>query len=403
MPEYRYQAVGNTGTINKGQLTANSEQEVMSMLDSRGLFPIEIAETKPKQMVALFGRRVSALVMATFYSQLADLLHSGVPLLKSLEILERQSPNSNLQYILREVKAEVADGTSLADAMNKHPGAFNELSVSMIRAGQEGGFLEEVLKRIASFTEHQEDLKSKVVGALVYPFFLAFMGIAVLLILVIFFIPMFEPIFERLRETNEMPTLTVILINTSHFMKNYFWLYIPAMILMLVLYWRWAKSESGRLTLDTFKLKIPTAGKIYLNLALSRFCRILGTLLQNGIPILQSLKISKDSTGNVVITDAIDKASENVTGGNALAEPLQACKYFPRDIVEMIAVGEESNNLEMVLLDIANNLERRTNRQLEMFVRLLEPIMLMVMAVFTLIIVAGLLLPVFKMSQTVKG
>jgi general secretion pathway protein F/type IV pilus assembly protein PilC len=164
----------------------------------------------------------------------------------------------------------------------------------------------------------------------------------------------------------------------------------------------WRRTENGRVTLDTIKLRVPGAGKIYLSLALARFTRIQGTLLQNGIPLLQGLRIAKDSTGNRVLTRAIEQAADNVTEGNSLAAPLEACKYIPRDVVEMVAVGEESNSLEKVLLDIAEALERRTGRQLELFVRLLEPAMLLVMAGFTLIIVAGLLLPVFKMGSTME-
>ena len=169
------------------------------MLDARGLFPIDIAQAKGTAAGRRGGRRVKSRVMATFYAQLADLLHSGVPLLRSLEILERQSSQPALSEVLRDVRAQVADGTSLAEAMAQYPNAFNELAVSMVRAGQEGGFLEDVLKRIADFTEHQEDLKAKVVGALAYPVFLAVIGFIVLNVLVLFFVPKFEPIFKKLR------------------------------------------------------------------------------------------------------------------------------------------------------------------------------------------------------------
>src|SRR5207248_1834915 len=158
----------------------------------------------------------------------------------------------------------------------------------------------------------------------------------------------------------------------------------------------------GRLLVDGLRLRLPVAGQIYMSFALSRFTRILGTLLHNGIPILNALRISKDSTGNKVLAQAIDQSADNITAGDSLAAPLTACKFFPRDVVEMIAVGEESNNLDKVLIDIAHGLEKRTSRQLELFVRLLEPAMLLVMAGFTLIIVAGLLLPVFKMSSTIS-
>jgi general secretion pathway protein F/type IV pilus assembly protein PilC len=167
------------------------------------------------------------------------------------------------------------------------------------------------------------------------------------------------------------------------------------------LFRRWSASESGRLHLDGWRLRLPGAGPIYLQLALSRFTRILGTMLHNGIPILESLRIAKDSTGNKVLSQAIEKSAENIKSGDSLAGPLAASKHFPRDVVEMVAVGEESNSLESVLLQISEALEKRTSRQLDLFVRLLEPVMLLVMAVITLLVVAGLLLPIFKMSSAV--
>jgi general secretion pathway protein F/type IV pilus assembly protein PilC len=282
--------------------------------------------------------------------------------------------------------------------MAQHPRAFTDLAVSMVRAGQEGGFIEDVLKRIADFTEHQEDLKAKVIGALAYPVFLAVAGFAVLTILVVFFVPKFKPIFEKLEKQGEMPALTTGLLSTSNFLLSWGWLVALAAVAGLFAYWNWAKTPSGRFTVDGWRLRLPKAGTIYLNLALSRFTRILGTLLRNGIPILQALRIAKDSTGNHVLTQAIDQAADNVTAGKSLAVPLGTCHYIPRDVVEMVAVGEESNNLDQVLIDVANGLEKRTSRQLELFVRLLEPVMLLVMACITLLVVAGLLLPVFKMS-----
>ena len=401
MPEFTYEAMASTGIRTQGTLVAGNEREVMAMLDARGLFPVNIA-AKKSIGGGKIGGRVSSRHLATFYSQLADLLHSGVPLLRSMDILERQAANAALREIVREVRARVADGTSLADAMAQHPRAFNELAVSMVRAGQEGGFLEDVLRRIANFTEHAEDLKAKVTGALAYPIFLAVVGFVVLNVLVIFFVPRFEPIFKKLEEKGELPFLTVAIVGLSHLLQSYLVFVLAAGAVAFYLFRRWARTDSGRLRLDGLRLRIPGAGTIFLNLAISRFTRILGTMLHNGIPILQALRIAKDSAGNKVLSDAIAKAAENVKGGDSLAEPLGACKHFPRDVIEIVAVGEESNNLEKVLLDIAEGLEKRTSRQLELFVRLLEPVMLLVMAVVTLIIVAGLLLPVFKMSSTIN-
>jgi general secretion pathway protein F/type IV pilus assembly protein PilC len=397
MPEFTYEAMAITGQKNNGTLIANSEREALAMLDGRGLYPLRI--DLAKSSVKKGGKRVKSRTLATFYSQLADLLHSGVPLLRSLDILERQSGQPALSEVLREVRARVADGTGLSEALAQHPRTFNELAVSMVRAGQEGGFLEDVLKRIADFTEHQEDLKAKVTGALAYPVFLALVGFIILNVLVIFFVPRFEPIFKKLEAKDELPALTMALVGISHFMQSNGVFLVGAFGGLMYAYWRWAATEKGRLKVDGWRLKIPGAGTIYLNLALSRFTRILGTLLRNGIPILQALRIAKDSTGNKVLAQAIEKSAENIKAGDSLATPLAASKHFPRDIVEMVSVGEESNSLEKVLLDISEGLEKRTSRQLELFVRLLEPVMLLVMAAVTLVVVAGLLLPVFKMSS----
>jgi general secretion pathway protein F/type IV pilus assembly protein PilC len=402
VPEFSYEALATSGQRSWGTLAAATDREAMAMLDARGLFPVRITPAEARAGRRRWGRHIRSRYTAAFYAQLADLLRSGVPLLRSLDILERQSSQPALSAIIREVRARVADGTGLAEAMASHPHAFNELTVSMVRAGQEGGFLEDVLRRIADFTEHQEDLKSKVVGALAYPVFLAVVGFIVLNILVIFFVPRFEPIFAKLEEKGELPTLTVVLLGTSHAIQRHWWWMIGLAAGAFVLFRRWVATPAGRRRVDGWRLRLPGAGHIYLNFALSRFTRILGTLLHNGIPILQALKIAKDSTGNRVLTEAIDQAAENVTAGDSLAKPLAACPHLPRDVVEMVAVGEESNSLETVLINIADGLDKRTSRQLELFVRLLEPIMLLVMAAVTLLVVSGLLLPVFKMGSTLQ-
>jgi general secretion pathway protein F/type IV pilus assembly protein PilC len=400
MPDFTYEALGKAGDRNNGTLTATSEREAALMLDARGLFPVRIVKAKEKGMSSS-GRRVKGRVISAFYSQLADLLQSGVPLLKSLDILEKQSSNQALGFALREVRAKVADGATLADAMRPFPKVFNELAVSMVRAGQEGGFLEDVLRRIADFTEHQEDLKAKVIGSMAYPVLLAIIGFVILNVLVIFFVPKFEPIFDRLKAKGELPKLTTFIIGLSHFIQDNWWWIVPLGGAAMFGFLAWKRSESGRVTFDRIKLRVPVAGKLVLSLALGRFTRILGTLLANGIPILRSLEIAKDSTGNRVLAQAIHESAENITAGQKLAAPLRRCKYFPTDVVEMIAVAEESNSLEKVLVDIANALEKRSARQLELFVKLLEPFMLLFMAAIVLVVVMGLLLPVFKMGSAV--
>jgi general secretion pathway protein F/type IV pilus assembly protein PilC len=389
-----------SGQEVKGLLTAGTETEVVSTLSSRELFPLKIELAESAQADdRLRGRRVNSRDLATFYSQLSDLLRSGVPLLRSLELLQRQSRNKVLKVVLQEVRDEVADGTRLAEALRQHSNVFSELAVSMVRAGEEGSFLEDVLRRIADFTEHQEDLKGRVVGAAVYPMFLMVVGGLVLTFMMIWFVPKFEPIFQRLEARGELPWATTAVVAISDTLTNY-GLAVAGVIAAAAFFAaQYFNTDEGQMTLDRVKLTVPGAGKIYRSLAIARFCRILGTLLNNGVPILNSLRISKDATGNKVLANAINEASDFISAGKSLAEPLRASGEFPEEAVEIIAVAEEANNLEKVLVDIAESMERRTYRYLELFVRLLEPAMLLVMAMLVLFVMLGLLLPVLQSSN----
>lgn len=401
MPDFSFTALATTGVRSTGTITAGSEREAAAQLDAKGLFPITIAPAAGSGgKFALFGG-VSGRQLATLYGQLADLLQAGVPLLRSLELLERSSANKRLQSVLRDVRMNVAEGTGLAQAMGKHPRVFNDLVVSMVRAGQEGGFLEDVLERTAQFVEHQEEMKSKVIGSLAYPVFLMGAGFSVLAVLILFFVPKFEPIFDKLKAKGEMPPLTTLVLGFSNFLWAYWWLALGLGAAAVVGFVFWSRSEKGRWIMDGLKLRLPVFGGIYRSLALSRFCRILGTMLHNGIPMLKALGIAKDSTGNKILSLAVEKSAESITGGQKLADPLRRDKHFPTDVVEMIAIAEESNTLEKVLVKVADSLERRTARNLDLLVKLLEPVMLLVMAVTVLLVVMGLLLPVFKMGSVV--
>ncbi len=389
-----------SGQEVKGLLTAGTETEVVSTLSTRELFPlkIELAESA-RADDRLRGRRVKARDLATFFSQLSDLLRSGVPLLRSLELLQRQSRNKVLKVVLQEVRDDVAEGTRLAEALRQHPNVFSELAVSMVRAGEEGSFLEDVLRRIADFTEHQEDLKGRVVGAAVYPMFLMVVGGLVLTFMMVWFVPKFEPIFQRLEARGELPWATTAVVAISDTITNYGLVVAGVIAAGAFFAGQYFSTDEGRLALDRGKLAMPGAGKIYRSLAIARFCRILGTLLNNGVPILNSLRISKDATGNKVLSNAINAASDFISAGKSLAEPLRESGEFPEEAVEIIAVAEEANNLEKVLVDIAESMERRTYRYLELFVRLLEPAMLLVMAMLVLFVMLGLLLPVLQSSN----
>ncbi len=402
MPDFQYIARELSGQQVSGVIAATSQQDALALLSARQLFPVRVdpAESAKVQQRAA-GRRVRARHLAVFYSQLADLLKSGVPLLRSLELLEKQATVPALQFVLEDVREHVADGTRLFDAMQHHPRVFSDLVVSMVRAGEEGGFLEDVLKRIASFTEHQEDLKSRVIGAMVYPLFLLVFGSVVVSALMVWFVPKFEPIFDRMAERGTLPWATTVLLGLSGTVQKYAPLVAIGIAAAGFLLYRALNTAAGKMRLDRFRLKCYGLGRIVRSLAIARFCRVLGTLLRNGVPILQSLRIAKDATGNRVLSDAVEKASEHISAGKSLAKPLAASHQFPEEIVEMISVGEEANNLENVLIDIADTLERRTNRDLELAVRMLEPLMLLVMAAIVLFVVIALLLPILQSSNIV--
>ena len=400
MAEFRYIARELSGLQVEGTVSAASEREALGSLAAKNLFPISInlAEAA-KAHQANKRRRVPARILATFYTQLADLLRAGVPLLRALDLLVKQTRQMTLKLVVQEVRDQVADGTRLAEAMRQHPTVFNELTISMVRAGEEGSFMEESLQRIADFTEHQEELKGRVVGAMAYPAFLVVVGGLILVGMLIFFVPKFEPLFETMRAEGTLPWATIALLTASGFFQKYSWVMFGLIGLAFYLLRQYFSNDAGRLRMDELRLKVVGVGRVIRSLAVARFCRVLGTLLKNGVPILTALNIAKDATGNRVISAAIAQAADHVSSGRSLAQPLAECGQFPVDVLEMIAVGEEANNLEAVLVGIAEKMERQTNRQLDLVVRLLEPLMLVVMAGVILFVLIALMLPIFNSSS----
>jgi general secretion pathway protein F/type IV pilus assembly protein PilC len=399
MPSFAYVARDLKGQRVTGTLDAATQREALGALSGQSLFPVEVAEAKAK--TTLRGRRVSGRQIATMYAQLAALLRSGVPLLRSINVLREQATNRKLREVLDDVHHHVEEGDSLAVAMAHHPRVFGEMAVNMVQAGGEGGFLEDALDRVAQFTDQKEDLKSRTIGALAYPVFLATVGTIVVTVLLVFFVPRFAEIFDHLRRRGELPILTEGLLGFSNALRSWGWVVVVVVAAGVF----WARSRiatpEGRRVWDRWKLKLPLFGGIYQNLAISRFCRVLGTLLKNGVSILKSMEISSKAAGNRVLCDAIDRASESISSGDSIAPPLAGSGHFPRNVVEMIAVAEESNTLDKVLVEIADGLEKQTLRRMDLMVRLLEPIMLLLLAGAVLMVVLALLLPMVRMLNTV--
>ena len=401
MPEFTYTARSLTGEMITGSMSANTERDVVNSLTGQSLFPVKVATEKKRKNIT-FGGGISDQKIAVFYEQFASLMTNGVSMMRSLTILKEQTRSPALQAALESVIAKVEDGETISNAFAQHPKIFSEMAVNMSRAGAEGGFLEEALDRVAKFTEQQAELKSRTIGALVYPAVLATIGSLVVIVLLVFFVPKFGEMFDQLRNKGELPALTDWLLGFSTFLQRYGLVFlIIAAILFFVARVQF-RTVKGRRAWDAIKIKLPMFGPIFLNLAVARFCRVLGTLLKNGVPILRALDISRDASGNRILSEAIQAAAENITSGETLSVPLSKSGHFPRNVTEMISVAEESNTMDDVLVSIADGLEKTTIRRLDLMVKLIEPLMLLVMAGIIMVVVVALLLPIMKMGSAMQ-
>lgn len=402
MPDFVYTARSLSGKDVAGTMTAGSKREILGALADQSLCPLHVAEKTKRQWLG--QRRINTQVLVSNLAQLADLLKNGVPLLEALEILSGQCPHAGLAIVLTDIRDQVAEGATLEQAFAKHPDVFGELAISMVRAGTEGAFLEEALDRTAKFLETQQELRSRVIGAMIYPSFLLTLGLTITILLIVVFVPKFAELFTRLEQQGGgLPVATVVLLATSDFLGKY-GVFVAA-VLAIAGFWlnRVAATERGRLVVDRWKLKIPLAGAVFHSYAVSRFCRILGTLLRNGVPLLKAIDISSDSAGNRVLSNAIRESGENVSAGESLSGPLAQCGLIPKPVMAMISVAEQANNLDEVLISIADGLDRKTARQIDVMVRLAEPAMLLGMGVMIGFVLVALLLPIFDTMTNMRA
>jgi len=403
MPDFAYIAKTAQGKQISGSIAAVGQREVFAALTQQGLFPMRVeaagGQLASKAIAWRRTPRIKSDHIASCLAQLADLLGSGVPLLDSLDILASQAAQPALGEVLKKVRDDVAEGTPLDDALARHPRVFSDLVVSIVRAGSAGAFLEEALEQTADFLSTQEELKSRVKGALAYPIFLAVAGVVVTIVLIVFFVPKFAELFDKLDKHGGLPFATVALLWLSGALWRY-GLVLVVLFFGLISWWKkFIHTPRGKRVLDSARLKFPLFGPIFQGFAVARCCRVLGTLLKNGVPILRALSISSDATGNIIFAEAVRASAENVSSGDTLAEPLAASGLFPPQIMAMVRIAEESNNLETVLLQIADRSERRHVRQLDTLVRLVEPALLLVMGALMMFVIVALLLPVFEMGS----
>ena len=424
MPVFTYKALGSDGKTAMGELEAGGRQDAFRQMEERGLKPISLAEKNgaaakngnalvknssaapatseaPAAKTQLFqSAKVTPKMLENFTRLLSSLLAAGVPLSRALVILMKEAASPAAGAKWREVHNSVIDGVSLADSMAKSPDTFPKVYVAMVEAGETGGFLDVVLGQIADFQAREKDLKSKVMTAMIYPCVLLLMTCAVLTFLMIFFVPRFRMIFDSFNV--KLPVITQIIIAVSQTMIHYgIWMALG--VVMLVLLVRgWMVSEAGRRTWERWILRAPVVGPLMAQFAMARFCRMLGTLLGAGVPLVQSLNVARKSIGNQTLVDAVSMAIDRVKEGGQLGKSLAECRnLFSGSVLEMVSVAEESGRLDVELLRIAAVTENDLDRHLKSAVSLAEPLILVLMAGVVGTIFIGMLLPIFTLSQNI--
>ena len=427
MPTFQYRALQADGKMAEGQLEAAGRPDAFRQIETKGLRPVSLSERagarngSAKNGAAKNGaakngstpaaadnfsfkfgsQKVSSKQLETFTRLLSSLLAAGVPLSRALVILCKESSNPIATAKWKEVHDLVIDGMSLADAMAKSPETFPRVYTAMVEAGEAGGFIDVVLAQIADFQAREKDLKAKVMTAMLYPCILLVLAIGVLVVLLTFFIPKFQTVFNSIH--GSLPLITQIIIAASHAIRSY-GLFVGVGIVATVLLVRnWFVSEKGRRVWETFLLRSPIVGPLTAQFAMARFCRMLGTLLGAGVPLIQGLNVARRSIGNQILVDAVEQSIQAVQQGGRLGQSLAECKgLFPGSALEMISVAEESGKLDAELVRIANVTESDLDRHLKTAVAFAEPAMLFFIAVFIGIIFIGMLLPVLTMSEHIK-
>ena len=396
MGTFAYIVRDQDGKRLEGKLSGSSAQAVMAEIHSRHWSPIEVREERDRQ----WGRRgVSQRQLATAYQQIADLLRAGVPLLRALRLLGRSRANPRLASVMNDVAEAVSDGDHLADAMAEHEDVFPSVQIAMIRAGERGGFLEEVLERMGSFIEHQAELKGKVIGNLIYPVVLLFVGIGVVVFALTFLVPQFSGFFS---DPSQLPLPTRMLLGASEFLQTQWLIVVITLVVLAAGAWWLRRQPAVRRAVARWQLKVPKLGVLSRDLAVGRFARILGTLLENGIPMLPAMQIGRDATGHILLQDAIDEAIESVRAGEKLTEPLAKSGMLSDEVVEMVSVGESANNLPNVLVKLAETIEKRADRMLSGFVRMMEPLLLLGMGAVVFFIFMALVVPMLRLSSSMQ-
>ncbi|MGA2659385.1 MAG: type II secretion system F family protein [Verrucomicrobiota bacterium] len=432
MPKYSYVAMDAHGKETKGTLEVASQNEAIARVKEMNLFPTKIVEVdkakakdkgdkkaKPaagkgggkKKGGALnfeikipgLSGRVKSKILCTFTRQLATLVDAGLPLLRGLRVLEKQERNVTLKNILSDLALAIEGGSTFSEALAQHPKVFNRLFVNMVKAGELGGVLEVVLIRLAEFMEKAQKIKGKVVSAMFYPVAVLIVATAIMGVLMTLVIPKFKEVFAGLAEGAQLPAFTRFVMACSDLVKNHIVYTAIGVAAFVVLFMLFKSTKFGRHAWDKFKLKMPVVGPVINKVAISRFTRTLGTLVSSGVPILQALTIVKETAGNVIISNAVHAVHESVKEGETITAPLEASNVFPPMVISMVDVGEQTGALPEMLLKIADTYDEEVDNAVAAMTSLLEPIMIVCLAVIVGSIVIAMFMPLIDLMNRVGG
>lgn len=416
MPVFAYKGLNAQGKEVRGLLDADSPKTLRALLKKDGIRIVEHKEeASDKRTVGgrnpasprateidlrRYTERVSIGEIALTTRQLSTLLKSGITLIESLTAIVDQVDNEKMKRVFGQIKSDVNEGSSLADAMGQHPSVFSQLYVSMIRAGEASGALDEVLVRLANFMESQAKLKSRIMSAMMYPAIMLCIGGMIMLLLFIVVIPRITKIFEQVKA--QLPIQTRLLIFTADIVKGYWWLLILLCGGGVYLFLRWKRTEKGRGIWDRFVLGAPVFGQVVRMVAVARFSRTLATLLRSGVPVLSALDIVRDVVSNQKLAEVIDTARDAIREGESIAKPIERSRQFPPIVTHMIAIGEKSGQLEEMLEHVADNYDFQVNQKIDGLTSLLEPVMIVGMGAGVGYVVFAILLPILQLSQHVR-
>ncbi len=422
MPKFHYIALDQNGQETAGDLDAASEADAINQLRQSGLYPTSVAAegqgqaaaikkrakttTKGKAKVVKVGAnaKVKSKSLMIFTRQLATLIDSGLPLLRGLTVLGRQEPNLVMKGTINTLADNVQTGSTFSESLQQYPRIFNKLYINMVKAGELGGVLELVLNRLAEYQEKAQKLKNKIVAAMVYPIIVMCIAAAIMVFLMMVIVPRFETIFEdMLGSKDKLPELTKWVIGFSRNMFEYKWYLLGGLVGSLLGWRALAATKGGRRWIDRTKLKLPLFGDVQRKTAISRFTRTLGTLVTSGVPILQALNITRDTAGNTIVSDAITKVHDAVKEGESMVAPLESSGVFPPMVISMVDVGEETGQLPEMLLKIADVYEDEVDNSVSALTSMLEPLMIVVLALVVGVIVMALFLPLIDVIKNLSG